>query len=125
MIVDCLGTKVAFAVWQFFVCCIADSQTDAGRQTSAAQQRLACSFFHCLPTTNHLIGRGEGVFVGRECALPDYAAVLRLELELDGDTRGEGVRLAEAHRLPVPVRQGHLVQAPLVPEIRGGETEPK
>ena len=50
----------------------------------------------------------------RECALAD--AVLGLELELDGDARGERVHLAEAHRLPVAVGQRHLVQAPLVPE---------
>ena len=42
-------------------------------------------------------------------------AVLRLELELDGDARGEGVHLAEAQCLPVAVRQGHLIQTPLVP----------
>ena len=34
-------------VGQFFGFCT-DSQTDALRQTSAVQQLLACSFFHCL-----------------------------------------------------------------------------
>ena len=30
-----------------FGCCTADSQTDAGGH-QVVQQRLACSFFHCL-----------------------------------------------------------------------------
>ena len=66
-----------------------------------------------LLTTHHLIRRGEGELVRGENALGH--AVLRLELELDWDARGEGVHLAEAQCLPIPVSERHLIQAPLVP----------
>ena len=52
-------------IWPFFGCCTDDSQWC--RQTSAIQQRLACSFFHCLPVSPFRENEVETPTARRSC----------------------------------------------------------